>query len=54
MIYDPMTPIWLQVATELKREIVTGKIQPGEKLPGGRDLALRKRSARPAGAWEPL
>ena len=41
MIYDPMTPIWLQVATELKREIVTGKIQPGEKLPGGRDLALR-------------
>ena len=41
MKYDPMTPIWLQVATELKREIVTGKIPPGEKLPGGRDLALQ-------------
>ena len=41
MNYDPMTPIWLQVATALKREIVTGKIPPGGKLPGGRDLALR-------------
>ncbi len=41
MNYDPMTPIWLQVTTALKREIVTGKIPPGGKLPGGRDLALR-------------
>ena len=41
MNYDPMIPIWLQVATALKREIVTGKIPPGGKLPCGRDLALR-------------
>ena len=41
MIFDPMVPIWLQVATTLKREIVTGKILPGGKLPGGRDLAIR-------------
>ena len=41
MNYDPMIPIWLQVATDLKREIVTGRIQPGEKLPGGRDLAIQ-------------
>lgn len=41
MNFDPMVPIWLQVATALKREIVTGKIPPGGKLPGGRDLAIR-------------
>ena len=41
MNYDPMTPIWLQVATSLKEDIATGKLAPGEKLPGGRDLAVR-------------
>ncbi len=41
MNYDPMNPIWLQVATALKQEIATGRIPPGEKLPGGRDLALK-------------
>ena len=41
MNYDPMTPIWLQVATQLKQQIVTGRLAPGGKLPGGRDLALR-------------
>ena len=41
MNYDPMTPIWLQVVTLLKQQIVTGRLVPGEKLPGGRDLALQ-------------
>ena len=41
MNYDPMSPIWLQVATALKREIATGSLPPGKKLPGGRDLALQ-------------
>ena len=40
MQFDPMTPIWLQVMTAIQTDIVTGKRQPGEKLPGGRDLAL--------------
>ena len=40
MNFDPMTPIWLQVATRLKQQIVTGNLPPGAKLPGGRDLAL--------------
>lgn len=40
MQYDPMIPIWLQVMTAIKADIVTGKRQPGEKLPGGRDMAL--------------
>ena len=40
MNFDPMTPIWAQVATHLKQRIVTGELPPGSKLPGGRDLAL--------------
>ena len=41
MNFDPMTPIWLQVATRIKQQIVTGTLPPGAKLPGGRDLALQ-------------
>ncbi|MBQ9264887.1 MAG: GntR family transcriptional regulator [Clostridia bacterium] len=41
MQYDPNSPIWLQVMTAIKTDIVTGKRAPGEKLPGGRDLALQ-------------
>ncbi|MBO4836522.1 MAG: GntR family transcriptional regulator [Clostridia bacterium] len=41
MNFDPMTPIWLQVAVKLKQQIVTGCLAPGDKLPGGRDLALQ-------------
>ena len=41
MNFDPMSPIWLQVATRLKQQIVTGGLPPGSKLPGGRDLALQ-------------
>lgn len=41
MNFDPMTPIWLQVAIRLKQQIVTGDMAPGDKLPGGRDLALQ-------------
>ena len=40
MQFDPMQPIWLQVMTALKADIAAGKRTPGEKLPGGRDLAL--------------
>jgi GntR family transcriptional regulator len=41
MYFDPMIPIWLQVATSIKQQIVTGRLPPGAKLPGGRDLALQ-------------
>ena len=41
MNFDPMAPIWLQVATRLKQQIVTGELPPGSKLPGGRDLAIQ-------------
>lgn len=41
MEYDPMSPIWLQVVNRIKGSIATGKLSPGEKMPGGRDLAVQ-------------
>ena len=41
MDYDPMSPIWLQVVNRIKGSIATGAMSPGEKLPGGRDLAVQ-------------
>ena len=40
MQYDPNSPIWLQVMTAIKTDIATGRRTPGEKLPGGRELAV--------------
>ena len=41
MQFNPSLPIWMQVLEALEIDIVTGKRQPGEKLPGGRELALQ-------------
>ena len=41
MFYDANSPIWLQVADAIKTDIVTGRRAPGDKLPGGRDIALQ-------------
>lgn len=41
MEYNTSVPIYMQVMTALKRDIVTGRMQPGEKLPSVRDLAVR-------------
>lgn len=41
MEFDPMTPIWLQVGNRIKGSIATGALAPGEKMPGGRELAVR-------------
>ena len=41
MEFNSSIPIYLQVITEIKRDIVTGKIALGEKLPSGRDLAIQ-------------
>ena len=40
MQFDPMKPIWLQVATALKTRLVRGEIPPGGKLPSGREMAV--------------
>ena len=41
MLYDANSPIWLQVMNLIKTDIVTGRRAPGDKLPGGRDIALQ-------------
>ena len=41
MEFQPNVPIWLQISTMIKSDIVSGKIAPGSKLPGGRDLAVK-------------
>ena len=41
MEFDTASPIWMQVATRIKTEMVTRKLPPGAKLPGGRELALQ-------------
>ncbi len=41
MKFDNASPIYLQVVREIKKEIVTGKIKPGDKLPSGRELAVQ-------------
>ena len=41
MEFNTSSPIWMQVATRIKTDMVTGRLPPGAKLPGGRDLALQ-------------
>ena len=41
MQYDLSRPIYEQVAMDLLKDILNGKLLPGEKLPSGRELALR-------------
>lgn len=40
MDYDSRAPIYLQVINLIKKRMVQGEIQPGEKLPSTRALAL--------------
>ncbi|BCS80216.1 GntR family transcriptional regulator [Anaerocellum diazotrophicum] len=37
--FEPNVPIYLQVIEYLKKEIVSGKIKPGEKLPSVREMS---------------
>lgn len=41
MDYKTELPIYLQVMTSIKRDIVTGTLAPGQKLPSVRELAVR-------------
>lgn len=40
MNYNTEIPIYLQVIQDIKKKMVQGKIQPGEKLPSNRELAV--------------
>lgn len=39
--FDNNIPIYLQLVEQLKRDIISGKISAGERLPSVRDLALQ-------------
>lgn len=37
--FDPKTPIYIQIIDLLKRDLVTGKLKGGDKMPSVRELA---------------
>ena len=41
--FDNNIPIYIQLVEQLKKYIISGKIQPGDKLPSVRDLALQTK-----------
>lgn len=41
MEFSTSTPIYLQVIEEIKRMLISGELQPGEKLWSARDMAIR-------------
>ena len=38
--YDENVPIYLQIMDRMKRRILTGDWQPGDRIPAVRDLAM--------------
>lgn len=40
MEFDTSVPIYLQIISEIKKQLVLGHIKPGDKLPSTRQLAL--------------
>lgn len=40
MQFDNTTPIYLQIADLIRRQIVSGELLPGEKIPSVRELAV--------------
>lgn len=41
MEFNSALPIYIQVMTSIKRDIVTGRMAPGEKLPSVREMAIQ-------------
>ena len=39
--FDQSRPIYLQIIEDIKRQIATGVVKPGDKLPSQRDLAVQ-------------
>ena len=39
--FDSATPIYLQLAERIQRQIVRGDLKPGEKLPSVRDMGMQ-------------
>jgi DNA-binding transcriptional regulator YhcF (GntR family) len=43
MKYDNNIPIYIQLVEELKKNIISGRILPGERLPSVRDFAIEMK-----------
>jgi len=43
MKFDNNVPIYIQLVEEIKKDIISGRISPGERLPSVRDLALKMK-----------
>lgn len=41
MEFDNNVPIYIQVIKDIKKEIISGVLEAGERMPSGRDLALK-------------
>ena len=39
-VFNNSVPIYLQIVSEIKKQIVSGKLIPGESIPSVRELAL--------------
>ena len=39
-VFNNSVPIYLQIVSEIKKQIVSGKLIPGERIPSARELAL--------------
>ena len=39
-VFNNSVPIYLQIVSEIKKKIVSGKLIPGERIPSVRELAL--------------
>lgn len=40
MEYNTASPIYLQVINDLKKKMIKGEFEPGEKMPASRELAV--------------
>jgi len=43
MGYDDKAPIYFQIMNDIKKDIITGKLKAGSKLPSVREMAEAKR-----------
>lgn len=41
MEFDNSVPIYIQIIQLIKKDIITGKLKPGDKLPSTRELAMQ-------------
>ena len=39
-VFNNSVPLYLQIVSEIKKQIVSGKLIPGERIPSVRELAL--------------